>query len=194
MKPALFGIPSVRAEDGFPSECPGASERVYIDEKAIVHAVELDGLSAWRVDDARMPDRCRRMTADLIEAIEGPDFLVDSGRRRGGDTANQDYCSCDESHKFQEVCYRFTLRVTSDSLPVGFMKRLICSTAVLIALFLAFAAMSAVGKRTRTVGLRSIASRSHDLDTSRHFYGGLMCFRAALRVVNDHAAVSSTVY
>src|SRR5260370_42117369 len=121
-----------------------------------------------------MPDRCPRMTADLIEAIEGPDFLVDSGRRRGVDTANQDNCSYDESHKFQEVCYRFTLRVTSDSLPVGFMKRLICSTAVLIALFLAFVAIAADGKRARIVGLSSIAVRTHDLDKARHFFGGLV--------------------
>src|SRR5438094_300753 len=35
MEPSLFGIPSIRAEDSFPGECPGAGERVDIDEKAI---------------------------------------------------------------------------------------------------------------------------------------------------------------
>src|SRR4029077_17947026 len=67
MEPALFGVPSIRTEDSFPGERLGAGERVDIDEEAIVHTVELDGLTAWRVDDAWMSDHCRWMTADLIE-------------------------------------------------------------------------------------------------------------------------------
>jgi len=69
------------------------------------------------------------------------------------------------------------------------MKRLICSTAVSIALFLAFVAMAADGKRPRIVGLSSIAVRTHDLDKSRHFYGGLMGFEEAFPVDKNHAAV-----
>jgi catechol 2,3-dioxygenase-like lactoylglutathione lyase family enzyme len=70
------------------------------------------------------------------------------------------------------------------------MKRLIFSTAVSIALFLAFVAMAADGKRPRIVGLSSIAVRTHDLDKSRHFYSGLLGFEEAYSVDKNHAGVA----
>src|SRR5713226_5273666 len=40
MKPALFGIAAVRAEDGFPRELLGAGEGMDTEQETIVHAVE----------------------------------------------------------------------------------------------------------------------------------------------------------
>ena len=70
------------------------------------------------------------------------------------------------------------------------MKRRIVSAAVSIALFPAFVAMAADGKRPRIVGLSSIAVRAHDLDKSRHFYGDLLGFQEAFPVDRNHAGVA----
>src|SRR4051812_17551018 len=90
MKPALFSIAAIRAENSFPGECRSAGKRMDVDEKAIVHAVELDGLSGWRINDVGMPDNRRRMAADFVETIEDPDLLARTVLGSRGYRANQD--------------------------------------------------------------------------------------------------------
>ena len=84
VEPALLGPAAVGTEDRFPRERLGPGQRMDVDHQRIIHAVELDRLADRRLDDARVAEDGRRMTADAIEAIEGPDLLVggDAGIHR----------------------------------------------------------------------------------------------------------------
>src|SRR6266508_2208002 len=91
MKPALRRLAAVRPEDRFPRERRRSRQRVDVDDERSVDTVEFDGLAEGRVDHSRVAEHGRAMTADAIQSIERPQFVVSGRHETDGGEGEERY-------------------------------------------------------------------------------------------------------